>query len=91
MLGIFLGAGFLNWLGLIETVSEDMGRPFEDYTFTVAGPTVTNEVEYSGYEVIGDAYLIPTEGEEPAFSQTFSITQVDETAVALRTPDHPSG
>lgn len=84
-------AGFLNWLGLIETVSEDMGRPFEDYTFTVAGLTVTNEVEYSGYEVIGDAYLIPTEGEEPAFSQTFSITQVDETAVALRTPDHPSG
>ena len=71
-------AGFLNWLGLIETVSENMGRPFEDYTFPVAGLTVTNEAAYSGYEIVGDAYLFPAEGEEQTFSQTFSITRTAE-------------
>ena len=71
-------AGLLNWLSLVGEASARMGAPFEDGTFTVAGLTVTNETAYSGYEVVGDAYLVPVEGEEQTFSQTFSITRTAE-------------
>ena len=68
-------AGLFNWTGLLEEIDRGMGRPFQDYTFTVAGLTVTNAADYSGYEVIGGTYLYPAEGEEQTFTQTFSIVR----------------
>ena len=65
-------AELFNWLSLVDQAGGQMGDSYEDYHFTQAGLTVTNEVEYSGYRLVG-GYLRPEAGETQTFSQHFSI------------------
>ena len=64
--------GLLNWYFLLREATEYFGSPLDNYQFTLAGLTVENRVEYSGYDRIG-GYLHPIEGEEQTFVQQFSI------------------
>ena len=57
---------------LLREATEYFGSPLDNYQFTLAGLTVENRVEYSGYDRIG-GYLHPIEGEEQTFVQQFSI------------------
>lgn len=65
-------AGLLNWYFLLREATEYFGSPLDNYQFTLAGLTVENQVEYSGYDRIG-GYLHPIEGEKQTFVQQFSI------------------
>ena len=65
-------AGLLNWYFLLREATEYFGSPLDNYQFTLAGLTVENQVEYSGYDRIG-GYLHPIEGEEQTYAQQFSI------------------
>lgn len=74
LLGAQEGVNTLNWFSEVEALSERMGGSYEDYTFTYRGLTVTNQVDYSGYELLGDGqYLFPKEGESQTFHQVFTI------------------
>lgn len=64
--------GLLNWYFLLRDAAEQMGVYTEDFRFTLAGLTVENEVEYSGYRLIS-GYLLPEEGAEQSYAQQFSI------------------
>lgn len=65
-------AGLLNWLPLLQTAEGAMGDPTEDFRFSLAGLTVEQEVDYSGYRPI-NGVLLPEEGEETFYRQSFSI------------------
>lgn len=66
-------AGLLNWYFLLQDAAGRMESSLDNYQFTLAGLTVENRVEYSGYDRIG-GYLHPIEGEEQTYSQYFSIS-----------------
>lgn len=65
-------AGFLNWFPLLQTVEDAMGDPTEDFRFSLAGLTVEQKVEYSGYRPV-DGFLLAEEGAEQSYAQSFSI------------------
>ena len=70
-------AGLFNWLSLVDQAGDQIGSSYEDYQFTLAGLTVTNEVVYSGYRPVG-GFLLPEEGTEQSYSQHFSISVADK-------------
>lgn len=70
-------AGLFNWLSLVDRAGDQIGSSYEDYQFTLAGLTVTNEVAYSGYRPVG-GFLLPEEGAEQTYSQHFSISVAAE-------------
>lgn len=70
-------AGLFNWLSLVDQAGDQIGSSYEDYQFTLAGLTVTNEVVYSGYRPVG-GFLLPEKGAEQTYSQHFSISVADK-------------
>lgn len=66
--------GLHNWYFASRDTTSQLGGSFEDFSFTRYGLTITNRVDYSGYEAVGEHYLLPIEGQTQTFRQTFSIT-----------------
>ena len=65
--------GLHNWYFASRDTTSQLGGSFEDFSFTRYGLTITNRVDYSGYEAVGEHYLLPIEGQTQTFRQTFSI------------------
>lgn len=65
--------GLHNWYFASRDTTSQLGGSFEDFSFTRYGLTITNRVDYSGYEAVGKHYLLPIEGQTQTFRQTFSI------------------
>lgn len=72
MLAAQPGVGLFNWVPLVGRVDDEMGTGNENFRFTLAGLTVENQVEYSGYRPVG-GFLLPEEGAEQTYAQQFSI------------------
>lgn len=63
----------LNSLDVLQTLSNG----FQNYSFTEAGIRISNEVDYSGYDLFDDEYLIPIEGQVQYFHMVFTMEKIN--------------
>lgn len=59
-------------------VLKRIGNGFENFTFDEAGVRVSNTVEYSGYDYVGNQMLLPIEGENQNFHMVFTVKLIED-------------
>lgn len=73
LLGSRPEANVFNWQAQLRGLPEAALSGGESASVRYGGLTITNQVAYSGYQWVNGQYLLPIEGEEQSYHQTFSI------------------